>query len=1244
MVLDDRTIKLVANASETDLATYLQDITGLSSNALTIAGHGFTNGTAVTYDAPDPFEFQSGQVDVTITLDGVEVTAISDNTAANNIYFIDEDGNAVAHGLATGDKVFYSSTGAPIGGLVSGTTYRVVKVNDYSIQLKPTDTTTATVSFVRNEDTNAVSIVRTSGTWAANGFSVGTTFVVTGAGSNNGTYTVASVSAQTMVLTAAGDTADVQATRVEGTMAVTPGVAGDGTFDRITRGDTRTWADDGFAPGQTITVNGVSRVVGSVSGSVLALTVRGVLGASVTSVDRGTVSGVTFDSSVIGLTPNKSDASTHSVIDIRDLPIAGLVDGRTYYVTNATTDTFQLAETRALALAGTALTISVPTGGELTHAVHRIGPQGVDLDVSSLAHELRHDLRGSLAGTTQRLLGPGGVPLSVLSPPAGDGNSSASSRGSSGGFVGVGTNSATTHITMTVATSVAADLLAARGNVVIRSTSITSGSASARNGSGGAIAVGNANANVRTVNSSTTTLNGVRVVAGGDVVVEALGTTTSNGASTANAGGGIGLAESDTTVVANHTTLTQLIVSQILAGGLATVRAGTATYGSASSVGDGKGFGADGSADAEFFVGVQLDGSMNPVRTDGTPNRQDSTTRVSIGADSSVVATRTELLAEIVGMAVDAQARAYGAGFYGESDGTGEVRINALNSIDIGARSQVTGVEGVDVIATSNHVDTYAYGFSRATGLFGYVDANAINRTNLDSSITTASTSLITAGPRDPDNADLAHPGMSRLALYISTALGTDVRGRTVAEVSRRALAAGGADETPGPDSETIASTQGVGLSGDVRILSGRSPRLVVDAAGNVTVAIEVTVLSNTAAGIHVDDIVNPGAGNVLVDTKVVSGSGGTWSFRDSLQYVLVRNESSRPIFLGDIDVLNDTTQPQVNFTGPVPQLNTVTFAIRREVTPTVVIIESLNPAVTTNDVHLQGTIRNPIGTTAITVTGGSLISDTARGVSITRINGDVRTALIVTTILQVAAAEQVGSTSRVNVDLVYVSAALTPTSFTTGRVSAVTDAIYLGVDNVFFTGQQVRYTAGTTPIGGLVDGGLYYVTSSGAAITLSLTPGGPAVDLTVTGTLGVAHLLTPVTRIVVTLQRRQRATRPARTAAHPLGRGCHPHRDGGPRGRRTRRRGRRRHPAQVEPAPDRARTVRRGADHLLQHRPVDRPEQRELLHRVPYAGHAPEPRRWRLRHRHRHRPHDLRLPSPRHHWQPLPPRPLRRW
>src|SRR5687767_15750536 len=46
---------------------------------------------------------------------------------------------------------------------------------------------------------------------------------------------------------------------------------------------------------------------------------------------------------------------------------------------------------------------------------------------------LRIDITGSMPGGTHKLLGPGGIPLGVLIPPAGDGATSATSSGSGGG-------------------------------------------------------------------------------------------------------------------------------------------------------------------------------------------------------------------------------------------------------------------------------------------------------------------------------------------------------------------------------------------------------------------------------------------------------------------------------------------------------------------------------------------------------------------------------------------------------------------------------------------------------------------------------------------------------------------------------------------------------------------------------------------------------------------------------------------
>ena len=1134
VVIDDTTIKLVASASDADLAKYLQPISGVSSNQVTVSGSGFAPGTAVTYDAPDPFEFQSGQVDVTLELEGGDLTGLDDTPDGDNIVFLDEDGNRVAHHLETGDIILYRTDGADLAPLADGDYYRVIKVDDYQIQLKRTDDVPSlTVDFVRDANGASPRIVRSTGSWTSDGFTDGVEFVISDVAGdlNEGTYVVGSSTALTLYLDATTGAA-VKATKVVGTMNVTAGVEDDGTFDRITR-TTRTWTADGFAENQDIWVDGVARRIRAILGAglVIELTERGVLGSTVSTVDRGGVS-ATFDSEVLGLDPDKDDQSTHSVIDVRDLPIAGLEDGHTYYVVgtgSSALTSFQLEDA-----AGNVITISGAVGSR----THYIGPQGIDITTSSGRHELRQDIDAgaTLSGTTQQLLGPGAVPLGSLSPPAGDGVSSASSRGSSGGFVGSGRNSADVVVTMDVDVDIEADLITAGSDIVVFSVSHTSSSGSSRNGSGGAIAIGKVRTDLVTLNTSTVTLDDTRLIAGGDVTIDAIGTTTSVASGTANAGGGIGLAEAETTVVVSYDTLVQLIdASSVIAGGTAIVRATSGTEGKAKARGDGKGFGADGEADAFFYVGFEVD-SSGEVQENSSGNLivDDARTKVDIGTGSAVEATRTILRSAIEdictrtgtsgcertvnGFDVLASAKAYGAGFYGESNGHGTVDINSRAEIDVDGSARVTGVEGVDLITRYNDVDTHAYGFSRATGLFGHVDADATNRTDLDADITTSSASLITAGPREDDPADLADPdnvGMDRLALYIATTYGGSISGTRDAEVSRRALAGGGADETPDDAGDVVDEDRDVTLNGDVRILSGRSPRLIVSSDGQVTLQVEVTVIHNDDTnGIVLGDITNPGAGNVLVDTTDVNGSGGTWYFRDSLQYVLIRNESTRPIYIADIDVLNNSRQPEVDFTG---KANSVMFDIRREVTPTLIIIESVNASSTANDVHLEGTIDNPIGTTSITVDGGALIADTTRDAPATTSGGLANhTSLVITNLLQIAADEQVGTANRINLDMVDGDGFPVATTFQAGRVSTVTDSIYLGVDNVFVTGQQVQYHEGSAEIVGLDDGAYYYVISDGERIQLTATPGGDIIELTPTGDSTVEHTLIPVNRAVI--------------------------------------------------------------------------------------------------------------------------------
>jgi Ca2+-binding RTX toxin-like protein len=181
-------------------------------------------------------------------------------------------------------------------------------------------------------------------------------------------------------------------------------------------------------------------------------------------------------------------------------------------------------------------------------------------------------------------------------------------------------------------------------------------------------------------------------------------------------------------------------------------------------------------------------------------------------------------------------------------------------------------------------------------------------------------------------------------------------------------------------------------------------------------------------------------------------------------------------------------------------------------VAPTLVSVRNLSGS----DVVVNGTIDNPIGTTSIQNTGGPVRSTHARDVA----GGDGRVSLIRTNILDLEApAADVGQSSpRVNVDAVEAASVPRVTRFRTTRVGDLSDTIFLG-RHPFYNGQQVRYHADGTVIGGLANDELYYVIASddGLSLQLSLGPNLVPINLVPGGMPDDEHTLLPVERFRVT-------------------------------------------------------------------------------------------------------------------------------
>ncbi len=138
-VIDPNTIELFSTLAEAEAPAKQFDPSAagaVSGPTITLPGHGFTNGEAITYSAPAPAAFGSAGVDVDIN----SSHQISGNdTSANNIYLGSENGSTVIEpdNFVTGEKVTYEvePTKTALGGLTNGGTYWIIQDGGYAVQL-----------------------------------------------------------------------------------------------------------------------------------------------------------------------------------------------------------------------------------------------------------------------------------------------------------------------------------------------------------------------------------------------------------------------------------------------------------------------------------------------------------------------------------------------------------------------------------------------------------------------------------------------------------------------------------------------------------------------------------------------------------------------------------------------------------------------------------------------------------------------------------------------------------------------------------------------------------------------------------------------------------------------------------------------------------------------------------------------------------------------------------------------------
>ena len=911
-VVDDLTIKL-QRADAPDRQTFDPSAAGTvdsAANTIAIADHGFRDGDAVIYRAPNEAGFTSAVVDVRVVTAGPDrgkpVQNAGDETIQDfpdndNIYVpgsrIDASGQlvghdftageqvvyqasgpkqvvrfAAAHGLQTGDAVVYRNGGggSAIGGLQDGATYFVIRVDEHALKLASSALAAAKGAAINLDPAGAAARHTLSAGTATLGFAPADVDVaVIGGLQNGGTYFVITSAVKPEL-----SPFEIQLARTLAEAIGDPGAPGDPSDD-------------------------------------VAVT-------------------------PIALSPGKDASADRSVAHrlIRpSIPALGpLQDGATYFVRDATASSFRLAASPG----GPALDIEQGAA----RGQHSLAMAGVDLQATSGIHRLVIDLSAAAAGPHQ-ILGPGGMPLHASSTVAGDGVSSASASGSAGGFVGL--KGAETSVTLkpVVAAFVEDQAIGqsssihAGRDVTVRSDSNANLAAGSRSSSGGLLASGRSESSASLDTSSSVSVGDrVTIDAAHDVLVSSSSAHSSRASGSARGGALVDLAESAPSAAVDYETQARVGHSaQIMAGNGLTVQALTSVDASAVSRARGAGLVARAKANASLVVGETR-----------------AITRTAIESDALLHADQLAVTAAMpeyhVSVDTDSRVRAI---IFSDSDAGSRIAAAGSTELNIGAGAALTGEHGVAIVAQITNLDAFAHARARATALAGDTDALAINSVPVAARIVAEPGALVTAGPRLEGST--VHD-----ALLVRADVETD---RYVRTAERHGALIDFGERRQAGD---LAPARSILWDADVVIHSGPSPELLVSADGTIEKAVNVTVDGGLGAGdrvsgpFRVDPIVNRIHGTARFDATEspgtdgavsgvpgsIAGVQGTLQFQDTLKAITLHNLSPHLMTVGPIATLHDPSLPGAVLPAIVTTADLVTlqFDVRHRIAPTAIDIQ----------------------------------------------------------------------------------------------------------------------------------------------------------------------------------------------------------------------------------------------------------------------------------------------------------------
>ncbi|RRS02329.1 LEPR-XLL domain-containing protein, partial [Aquabacterium soli] len=1023
--------------------------------------------------------------------------SLSDGTLSGLNTGNDTLSTAQPHGLSTGDRIQYQTNGnAAVGGLVADRTYGVIVIDGTTVKLGN--------PFVSKDVSDAYDTIRflaphnlSTGDRLIYGFGpdgTGSTPTTIGGLVNGTAYYVRVIDSMTVKL----GTSQAQVTQAS--KSFQPADVNPNT-------EVFTLTGHGFADGAAVTYRGprTARFFGSAvddtneqlfigaapndfqTGDRITYNVTGVDGkpaVAVGGLSNGAsyyvyrVSADTIKLSVdpiendgedvfINLTRSEAaDISQHSLVRFGEKAIGNLTDGKTYYVKRLDANTFQLAETSG----GPA--INVATAG--VAGTQYIGVEGIDLTAQGVAgqHWLARDLTGALAGT-QRLSGAGGI-VGGSGPFGIDGVSYAKGIGPSFALLVAGAGAdATVNMKPTVSATIgAAATVTAEGHITV-STEVYGNADTDAGVTTGAVVgtLGKSEVRVNFVQNAQTTIGaGATVHAGGNLSVTTENRHVATGSAYAGGGSaGVSLTGADAIVDARPTTLTTIGDNANLhADGDITLSARLGAKGKmvADSVAY-SGLGSGGSTYSFWALGNAADDFNSPT--------YEIKVLVNNGA---VVRAERKLTVQALLDETDIKARAEASAasaFYSDPDSNARAFVKTLSLVDVKAGARLTGVNRLDVLVKAEGAAIDAYAYSDGGSLFGGPDANAY-------AYHRAATRV------------LAEAG----AVFASKDLNVEAIVQNVPRTARGDAVGFTLNPFDQPSFDAYRDqdwSRHITFNADVVLMAAPTPRLVVDANGNIVEAVGVTA-SVDATRIVVDNIDNNGkvgkarfaanaitVGNLPI-LGVIDGDQGTLTVEHSFETVEILNYSAKDLWVQGINPIDRTGRAKVDVEV---DLRSYFFDIVHSYTPT--RIDILNLGTTgAADVYLHGLIDNPIGTTNVTASRGD-VWGTSLGT--TRSN-----------IVNIVAATNVGlvppinfgqfSIGRVEIELVQSQGRPTDLTLTAGG-NAYVGLRLLQRDN---SGVAPVLKVGTFQTGGDSD---IIVREARRQTTLTNTPSGYLVDVTET-------------------------------------------------------------------------------------------------------------------------------------------------